>query len=75
MSSYFPQTFSASEPQGSTDLQKYSLWMSQFTIDKKAALLDSATADVLLNQTQVSIPSSCLLALPKLDAMTHAPNT
>jgi hypothetical protein len=75
MSSYFPQEFATSESQDSTDLQKYSLWISQFTIDKIAALLDSATADILLDQTQVSIPSSCLLALPKLDALAHGRNT
>lgn len=75
MSSYFPQAYTSSELQDSTDLQKYSLWMSQFTIEKIAVLLDSANADILLNQTQVSIPSSCLLALPKLDALAHGTNT
>jgi hypothetical protein len=75
MPSYFPQAYGSSESQDSTDLQKYSLWMSQFTIEKIAALLDSGTADILLNQTQVSIPSSCLLALPQLDAMAHGANT
>lgn len=75
MSSYFPQSYANSESQDSTDLQKYSLWMSQFTIEKISVLLDSATADILLNQTQVSIPDSCFLALPKLDALAHGTNT
>ncbi|KAF5678635.1 hypothetical protein FHETE_1187 [Fusarium heterosporum] len=74
MSSY-SQDFSGSEPQDSTELQKYSIWMSRFTTDKIEALLDSSTADILLNQTQISIPSSCFAALPKLDALAHGEST
>ncbi|KAH7205484.1 uncharacterized protein BKA55DRAFT_197634 [Fusarium redolens] len=69
---YFTRPLSTSQfSQYPTTLQNYSL-LSQYTMDKMAVLLESSTAELSLHL--ISVPSSYVLVLPKLDAPGSARN-